>query len=99
MAVATLTAAVAVTTAGVPAKAQEIAPAAGAETHPQGAAAAIPVLRWHSCDDGFQCATARVPLDYDHPRGAMISIAVIRHLATDRTHRAGTLFFNTSAAK
>jgi pimeloyl-ACP methyl ester carboxylesterase len=110
MAVAALTVAVAVTTAGVPAEAQENAPAAVAKTHPQGAAAtasvtasrqslsvaaAIPVLRWHSCDDGFQCASARVPLNYQHPRGTTISIAVIRHLATDRAHRVGTLFFNS----
>jgi pimeloyl-ACP methyl ester carboxylesterase len=76
-----------------------------AATVPAGAAAAIssqgmpgaapvPVLNWRSCDGGFQCATARVPLDYRHPHGAMISIAVIRHLATDRTRRAGTLFIN-----
>jgi hypothetical protein len=43
----------------------------------------VPVLDWRSCDGGFQCATARVPLDYRHPHGTMISIAVIRHLATD----------------
>jgi pimeloyl-ACP methyl ester carboxylesterase len=54
----------------------------------------VPVLNWRSCDGGFQCATARVPLDYRHPHGAMISIAVIRHLATDRSHYAGTLFVN-----
>jgi hypothetical protein len=58
-------------------------------------APSVPVLNWRSCDGGFQCATARVPLDYRHPHGAMISIAVIRHLATDRAHRAGTLFVNT----
>jgi pimeloyl-ACP methyl ester carboxylesterase len=55
---------------------------------------AVPVLRWHSCDGGFQCATARVPLDYRHPRGATVSIAVIRHLATDPAHRIGSLLFN-----
>ena len=52
------------------------------------------MLRWRSCDGGFQCATARVPLSYRDPRGATISIAVIRHLATDPARRAGTLFFN-----
>lgn len=54
----------------------------------------IPRLRWTSCDKAFQCATAPVPLDYRHPSGAKISIAVIRHLATDRAHRVGTLFVN-----
>jgi len=48
-----------------------------------------------SCDGGFQCATARVPLSYRDPRGATISIAVVRHLATDPARRAGTLFINS----
>lgn len=55
----------------------------------------VPVLRWHACDRTFQCSTARVPLDYQHPDGTMISIAVIRHLATDPAHRLGSLFFNS----
>jgi hypothetical protein len=46
------------------------------------AAPTVPVLAWKPCDDGFQCATARVPLNYRHPRGAQISIAVISHEAT-----------------
>jgi pimeloyl-ACP methyl ester carboxylesterase len=35
-----------------------------------------------------------VPLDYRHPRGPTIHLAVIRHRATDPGHRIGTLFFN-----
>jgi pimeloyl-ACP methyl ester carboxylesterase len=54
----------------------------------------VPVLKWSSCHGGFQCATARVPLDYRHPAGAEISIAVIRHRATDPAHRLGSLFVN-----
>jgi pimeloyl-ACP methyl ester carboxylesterase len=54
----------------------------------------VPVLAWRSCDGGFQCATARVPLSYADPRGATISIAVIRHRATGPAPRLGTLFFN-----
>ena len=53
------------------------------------------MLHWRSCYGGFQCATARVPLNYRDPRGAAISIAVVRHLATDPARRAGTLFINT----
>jgi pimeloyl-ACP methyl ester carboxylesterase len=73
---------------------------AGASRPPGASASAsadspvVPVLDWHSCDDGFQCATARVPLDYRQPHGATISIAVIRHLATDPVERIGSLFFN-----
>lgn len=53
-----------------------------------------PALSWHACDDGFECATARVPLDHRHPHGTMIDIAVIRHPATDAAHRIGSLFVN-----
>jgi hypothetical protein len=66
---------------------------------PAPAAVPVPKLSWQPCahpaEKGLQCATARrVPLDYRHPRGRTIHLAVIRHRATDRTHRIGTLFFN-----
>src|SRR4051794_1758787 len=77
------------------------APGAGASTRPvqqaatsMTATAPVPVLKWQGCNGGFQCATARVPLDYRHPGGAKISIAVIKHPATDPAHRIGTLFYN-----
>jgi pimeloyl-ACP methyl ester carboxylesterase len=55
----------------------------------------VPALNWTSCYDGFQCATARVPLDYRHPDASeQISIAVIRHLAADPAQRLGSLFVN-----
>jgi pimeloyl-ACP methyl ester carboxylesterase len=56
------------------------------------------VLDWRPCADpsqqGFDCATAQVPLDYGDPQGATIDLAVIRHPATDPDHRLGALFFN-----
>jgi pimeloyl-ACP methyl ester carboxylesterase len=55
---------------------------------------AVPVLDWKRCDDGFYCATARLPLNYDHPRGAKISIAVIRSRASGPGPSLGWLFFN-----
>ncbi len=57
---------------------------------------AVSPLAWHPCPDAtsFQCATMPAPLDYDRPGGATIGIAVIRHLATDRAHRAGSVFWN-----
>jgi len=77
------------------------APGAGASTRPvqqaatsMTATAPVPVLKWQGCNGGFQCAMARVPLDYRHPGGAKISIAVIKHPATDPAHRIGTLFYN-----
>lgn len=92
---ATLTAGIAVVAAaggssGAP------APRADADTANAATAAAARVapLTWTACDDGFQCATAQVPLDYQHPAGTTVDIAVIRHPATDRAHRTGTLFIN-----
>jgi pimeloyl-ACP methyl ester carboxylesterase len=58
------------------------------------AAGPVPKLSWQACRKGFQCAIAQVPLDYSHPRGRMIHLAVIRHPATDPAHRIGTLFVN-----
>jgi pimeloyl-ACP methyl ester carboxylesterase len=71
-----------------------LAPAASSAVAATSAAPPVPVLHWRSCYGGFQCATARVPLSYRDPRGAAISIAVVRHLATDPARRVGTLFFN-----
>ena len=72
--------------------------AASAASAPSAATVAVPRLVWHRCaspgQQGFQCATARVPLDYSNPRGRTIRLAVIRHRASDRAHRIGTLFFN-----
>ena len=69
------------------------APAGAAErTTPEGAP--IPELRWHACDDGFECASATVPRDYNRPHGATVRLAVIRHRALDQEHRIGSLFLN-----
>src|SRR4051794_31717459 len=35
---------------------------------------AVPQLDWTDCDDGFECATAIVPLDYDEPAGSTIKL-------------------------
>ncbi len=58
------------------------------------AAPQAPALHWQACDGGFQCATAKVPLDYRQPRGTQISIAVIRHQATGPGKPVGSLFVN-----
>lgn len=53
-------------------------------------------LDWQACSyaPGFQCADMQAPLDYDQPNGAQITVAVMRHPATDPAHRAGSLFWN-----
>lgn len=57
----------------------------------------VPTLDWAPChgEKGYDCATARVPLDYRHSHGARIRLAVIRHrAAANPARRIGTLFVN-----
>ncbi|MFC4124705.1 alpha/beta hydrolase [Nocardia rhizosphaerae] len=72
------------------------APATAADSHldPLAEAAATPALNWADCEDGFQCAMARVPLDYHSPQGEQLELAVIKLPATDPGLRIGTLFVN-----
>jgi len=53
-------------------------------------------ISWTACPDRpeSQCGTVRVPLDWARPSGEKITLAVARHLATDRAHRVGALFVN-----
>lgn len=54
-------------------------------------------LSWRPCfptEGLFQCANLKVPLDYSHPNGRTIEIAVIRQKATDTAHRIGSLVLN-----
>ena len=54
-------------------------------------------LSWADCADGadgYQCATATVPLSYDDPDGETISIALRRLPASDGTAELGSLFLN-----
>jgi pimeloyl-ACP methyl ester carboxylesterase len=53
-----------------------------------------PQLHWKSCYDIAECATARLPLDYDQPNGATTGVAVLRIKAKDQTHKIGSLFLN-----
>ncbi|MBW5482318.1 alpha/beta hydrolase [Streptomyces bambusae] len=53
-------------------------------------------LQWRDCGvPGFQCATMKVPLDYDHPEsGQDIDLAVSRKVATGPGKRLGSLVVN-----
>jgi pimeloyl-ACP methyl ester carboxylesterase len=54
-------------------------------------------IPWEACvppGEGLQCATIRVPLDWDRPNGPTISLALIRHFASKPEQRIGTLFIN-----
>jgi pimeloyl-ACP methyl ester carboxylesterase len=69
------------------------APVAGAAPA-QSTAGPVPDLEWRECGDGFDCATAEVPLDYDRPRGRTIELALVRDPAADPDQRIGSLFLN-----
>jgi pimeloyl-ACP methyl ester carboxylesterase len=51
-------------------------------------------LVWVGCGSHLQCSTLVVPLDYAHPTGTKIRLAVIRRPARDRAHRVGALVIN-----
>ncbi|WP_406208653.1 alpha/beta hydrolase [Streptomyces sp. NBC_01017] len=55
-----------------------------------------PRLAWKPCqlNTDYDCATAKVPLDYAKPRGRTIELAVVKRRATNPGRRIGTLFFN-----
>ncbi|MET9693830.1 alpha/beta hydrolase [Streptomyces sp. NPDC006514] len=79
-----------------PADAAHATAAAGAGAAGAGASGApsVPVLSWGPCDgaeDGFECATARVPVDYRRPAGPTLALAVTRRAAADPTRRTGVL--------
>ena len=60
---------------------------------PAAMARSAPTLRWHDCGDaGAQCATAKVPKDYDSPGRGTLELAVAKAPATGT--KLGSLFFN-----
>ncbi|WP_432074365.1 alpha/beta hydrolase [Streptomyces wuyuanensis] len=52
--------------------------------------------RWQPCveQEGWTCASVKVPLDYGAPDGETISVALIRRPARDEDERLGSLLFN-----
>jgi pimeloyl-ACP methyl ester carboxylesterase len=62
------------------------------------AAAAQSAIAWEPCPlSGMptqECAAFAVPLDYDEPYGATISLAVARVPATNQDERIGSIFLN-----
>ncbi|MGH3241603.1 MAG: alpha/beta fold hydrolase, partial [Spirillospora sp.] len=53
-----------------------------------------PKLDWYKCYGTAECATVRLPLDYDDPKGATTELAVLRVKARDAKKRVGSLFVN-----
>lgn len=53
-----------------------------------------PKLKWYKCYDYARCATVRVPLDYDKPKGKKVELALLKVPAANKKKRIGTLFVN-----
>ncbi|RNI00725.1 alpha/beta hydrolase [Micromonospora aurantiaca] len=53
-----------------------------------------PKLDWYACYDYAECATVRLPLDYDNPKGATTEVALLRVKARDQQRKVGSLFLN-----
>ncbi|MFE6866874.1 alpha/beta hydrolase [Kitasatospora sp. NPDC057692] len=54
-------------------------------------------LAWQSCDDGYECTTFRVPLDYDRPADGDLTLAAVRAPAVaegSSDGRLGSLLLN-----
>jgi pimeloyl-ACP methyl ester carboxylesterase len=49
---------------------------------------------WKDCDDGLECATLRVPLDWSDPGGRTVTLAVARKPAEHPDERIGSVVFN-----
>jgi pimeloyl-ACP methyl ester carboxylesterase len=58
------------------------------------ASARAATLHWKPCHRSLFCARYEVPLDYDNPGGAQVSIALVKQPARDPAHRIGSLFVN-----
>ncbi|MFI8392677.1 alpha/beta fold hydrolase [Streptomyces sp. NPDC085540] len=72
-------------------------------TATQAAAAQVPgYMRqqpdWHRCSPDqpvtYECATLKVPLDYQHPQGRMLDLAISRIKTENTGKRRGVLLFN-----
>jgi pimeloyl-ACP methyl ester carboxylesterase len=51
-------------------------------------------IGWRPCGGGLDCATVTVPVDYLHPQAASIDLGLVRHPASDPSHRIGTVLVN-----
>ncbi|MGN6131162.1 MAG: alpha/beta hydrolase [Nocardioidaceae bacterium] len=51
-------------------------------------------VTWKPCRGGDRCTRITVPLDYAHPTGKKISLAVLKVPAADNIHRVGSLVVN-----
>jgi pimeloyl-ACP methyl ester carboxylesterase len=53
-----------------------------------------PKLNWYTCYGYAKCATVKVPLDYDKPKGKKVELAVLKVPAKNQKKKIGSLFVN-----
>jgi pimeloyl-ACP methyl ester carboxylesterase len=54
-------------------------------------------IAWGECEDNpapIECATVTVPVDYDHPEGDTLEVAIVKVPATKPSERIGSLLVN-----
>ena len=51
-------------------------------------------LSWKNCGSDLQCTSFKVPMDYASIDNNTFTLAVIKHIASDKKNRIGTLFVN-----
>jgi pimeloyl-ACP methyl ester carboxylesterase len=71
-----------------------VAADAGSERGSAASGAGVPQITWAACGPQLECANVPVPLDWAHPHGPAIALAVARHLASHPEQRIGSLFVN-----
>ena len=62
--------------------------------HASERAAPSAAIGWAACGSQLECARVSVPLDWARQGGRMITLSVIRHLASHPDQRIGSLFVN-----
>ena len=53
-----------------------------------------PKLNWYTCYGYAKCATVKVPLDYDKPKGKKVELALLKVPAKNQKNKIGSLFVN-----
>lgn len=51
-------------------------------------------IEWETCYQNFKCGTFKVPTDYNSPESGSFTLQVLKHQATDKRHRLGSILVN-----
>ena len=51
-------------------------------------------IKWEDCYQDFKCGTFRVPINYETPEQGHFTLQVLKHEATDKKNRLGSILVN-----